>query len=377
MKRWLLLVLLLLGCGAERRVVVVSLDGFRSDYASRNDTPTLDGFVRDGAHAERLIPPWPSQTFPGHATLASGVRPEVHGILNNRFYDRERGMFDYGNEGSWYDADPLWIHAERQGLRAHVYHWVGSTGPREGVEASAWVPFAKVPDDQRLGGILEWLRAPPAERPRLVMSYWGGCDKEGHEYGPDDPKTIACIAETDARLGRLRDGLKALPDPVTLLVVSDHGMMNTVGQVNPILALKGTGARVVVSGPIAHVFGTPEQIAAAEAAAAKVEHMEVRKPKDRHPTRTGDLVLVAETGWHFDSKQKEVIGPMSLPGHHGHDPEHPEMGAVFYAWGDGVRAGAAVAKAYAVDVAPTVCALLGIPPPPRAEGRVLTELIAP
>ncbi len=149
MLRWVPLVLLLLGCGAERRVVVASLDGFRADYASRAETPTIDGFVRDGAHAERMIPPWQSQTFPGHATLATGVRPEAHGILNNRFKDRERARFDYGNDGSWYDADPLWIHAERHGLRAHVYHWVGSSGPRNGVEASEWRPFAKGDREQQ------------------------------------------------------------------------------------------------------------------------------------------------------------------------------------------------------------------------------------
>lgn len=373
--RFLPLLLLAFGCAAPQRVVVVSLDGFRHDYAARTTTPTLDRVVRDGGHAGRLIPPDPSQTFPGHATLATGVSPERHGILNNRFHDTQRGGFNYGNDATWYDADPLWIHAERHGLRAHVYHWVGSSGPRDGVEASVWHPFEKIPDDTRLAGVLEWLRAPPEARPRLVMTYWAGCDKPGHEDGPDAESVTRCIAETDARLGRLVDAVAAMPD-VTLFVVSDHGMTNTKGQVNVRMALALSGARVVTSGPIAHVYAQNDvQLQRARDAAKTVPHLRILEPTDGHPSRTGDIVLRAEFGYRFDGHQPELEGPVTLPGHHGHDPEHPDMGAIFYVFGSRARAGATVEKAYAVDLAPTVCHVLGIPPPADVEGRVLSELV--
>ena len=374
---WLLL-LSLWGCAAERRVVVVSLDGFRHDYATRAETPAFDRLEAEGARAGRLIPPWPSQTFPGHGTLATGVSPEVHGILNNRFYDRDRGEFAYADGGDWYDVDPLWVHLERQGLRAHVYHWVGSSGPREGVAASEWRPFAKVSDDERLAGVLDWLAQPPASRPRLVMSYWAGCDKPGHHDGPDSEAVTRCVVETDARIGRLLDALEAHPDAVTLLVVSDHGMTATVGEVNVVRALEATGARVVASGPIAHVYAeSPEQLAKARAVAATLPHVEVLDPERRHPRRTGDFVVRASPGYRFSRKLKTLEGPPSLAGHHGHDPELPDMGAILYAWGEAVRSGARSEKAYALDVVPTVCALLGVPSPDGVEGRILQELFAP
>lgn len=374
--RLFLLLLCLHGCAAEQRVVIVSLDGFRHDYAGRAETPTFDRFEREGARAGRLIPPDPSQTFPGHATLATGVSPERHGILNNRFFDREKGAYDYADAGHWYEADPLWIHAERHGLRAHVFHWVGSAGPREGVEASEWRPFEKVPDDERLAGVLDWLRAPPAERPRLLMSYWAGCDKEGHHDGPDAASVTACVVETDARLARLVDALAAHPDDITLFVVSDHGMTATRGEINPVVALAASGARVVPSGPIAHVYADDgAQLEAARAAATQVPHLRVVEPEDRHPARTGDLVLRAEFGYRFNRKLESREGPSTLPGHHGHDPQHPDMGAILYVWGRGARPGARVDTANALDLVPTVCALLGIPPPRNVEGRVLSELI--
>lgn len=323
----------------------------------------------------RLVPPDPSQTFPGHATLATGVSPERHGILNNRFHDRELGTFSYGNEGSWYDVDPLWVHAERNGLRAHVFHWVGSEGPRDGVEASKWHPFAKVPDDTRLAGVIEWLRAPPESRPRLVMTYWAGCDKEGHHDGPGAESVSECVAETDARLGKLVEVVAGMPD-VTLFVVSDHGMTATLGQVNPVLALSETGARVVTSGPIAHVFTEDDlQLQAVREALKGVPHLRIVEPEKRHAGRTGDLVLRAEFGYRFDRKQSGLEGPSTLPGHHGHDPEHPDMAAIFYVFGAAARAGATIDRADAVDLTPTVCEVLGIPPPADVEGRVLTELV--
>ena len=39
------------------------------------------------------------------------------------------------------------------------------------------------------------------------------------------------------------------------------------------------------------------------------------------------------------------------------------MGAIFFAWGSGVRPGVAPAAPRAIDLVPTVCALLGIPAP--------------
>ena len=76
---------------------------------------------RDGARAERLIPVFPSSTFPNHVSLATGTYVDRHGIIENRFTRHERASsFDYGNDASWIEAEPLWIAAERQDVRAAV-----------------------------------------------------------------------------------------------------------------------------------------------------------------------------------------------------------------------------------------------------------------
>ena len=79
-------------------VVVLSWDGVRHDYPDRTTLPNLARIARDGARAERLVPPFPSSTFPSHVTLATGARVDRHGIVANAFRDRTRGPFVYLND---------------------------------------------------------------------------------------------------------------------------------------------------------------------------------------------------------------------------------------------------------------------------------------
>ena len=72
-----------------KTTILISCDGFRWDYNEWYDTPFLDAMASAGAKGE-LVPSFPSKTFPNHYTLATGLRPEHHGIIANSFIDRKR-----------------------------------------------------------------------------------------------------------------------------------------------------------------------------------------------------------------------------------------------------------------------------------------------
>ena len=55
---------------ADRYVVVLSMDGFRSDYPTKAHTPTLDSLARVGVRAA-FRPCYPSVTFPHHYSTAT------------------------------------------------------------------------------------------------------------------------------------------------------------------------------------------------------------------------------------------------------------------------------------------------------------------
>ena len=73
----------------EHRTVIISLDGCRWDYPEMYDTPFLDNLAQDGVKAV-MQPSFPSVTFPNHYTLATGLVPDHHGIIANKFLDKKK-----------------------------------------------------------------------------------------------------------------------------------------------------------------------------------------------------------------------------------------------------------------------------------------------
>ena len=72
-------------------VVLVSLDGFRWDYARRDGATHLLALGSNGVWApEGMMPSFPSVTFPNHFTIVTGLYPEHHGMVANSFYDRKQ-----------------------------------------------------------------------------------------------------------------------------------------------------------------------------------------------------------------------------------------------------------------------------------------------
>ena len=70
-------------------VVLVSLDGFRWDYAKSDGATHLLALGKQGVWApEGMLPSYPSLTFPNHFTIVTGLYPEHHGLVANSFYDR-------------------------------------------------------------------------------------------------------------------------------------------------------------------------------------------------------------------------------------------------------------------------------------------------
>lgn len=86
---------------AGQPVLLISIDGFRADYLSRNLTPTLTRMINNGISAEYMTPSFPSKTFPNHYSIVTGLYPESHGIVDNVFFAPELAFnFSYHNAAS-------------------------------------------------------------------------------------------------------------------------------------------------------------------------------------------------------------------------------------------------------------------------------------
>jgi len=381
------------GDGPAPTVLLISMDGVRHDHPDRASFPALERMAREGARAARLVPVGPASTFPSHVSLATGAPPAVHGIVDNVFWDPARGDFDYSNDASWIEAEPLWAAAERQGVTAAAFFWVGSETDWRGVGAShRRRPFSsKLGEAEKVEQILAWLDLPAATRPRLVMSWWHGADHAGHRHGPDHPSVSEALAEQDRHLAALLEGIDArgLWPHTTLLVVSDHGM-STAGRTIPLrerLREAGLAPRVVLGSAVAHVFldgeGERERAERVLDGLAGL-HLHRRDAPAvaglAHPTRSGDLVALAEPGYTFRRRRfGDALGPLfgRGPGLHGYALPHPDMPGVFFALGRCVPRGAHPESIDSLDVAATAAALLGIDAPAHSRGHPLDFLEPP
>lgn len=370
-------------------VVLVSFDGFRPDYLERFDTPAFDRLATRGLRAAGLISVFPSLTFPGHYSIATGLHPEAHGIVANRFYDPVLDdEFDYreredAQDGGWWGGEPIWVTAELQGLVAAAFFFPGTDADIGGVRPSHWRPYdGSVPNAARVEQVLDWLALPEEARPHLVTLYFSLVDSAGHDLGPASADMRRSVEASDRLLGRLVAGIDALPHAarVALVVVSDHGMAVPVPERLTVLPeLAGlAGARLVPVGPAlsVHVGAAARGRALRDELNAQLTHarayLREETPAHLHARgnpRFGDILVLPEgLGFVGFGGFVERVRRLLRPGMHGWDPHLPEMHGILLAAGPGIAAGVALPAVRAIDVYPLIARLLDLTPHPDVAG---------
>src|SRR5207244_2714270 len=175
-------------------------------------------------------PVFPSVTYPGHASIVTGVRPARHGIFFNVIWGPIDGPSRWYEEAADLRATPLWEIARAGGLTTAAVSWPSTLGAR-----------------------IDWL---------------------GPEVRPG-------VARIDAHVGALVAALRAagIVADTTVIVTGDHGFQDVerTVELNQILAQAGLGgcrsaraewrATAYVTGGSAAIFVRgPADAAAAEAA---------------------------------------------------------------------------------------------------------------
>lgn len=383
--------LLLAGCAtggprAQDRplVILVSIDGFHPDYLERGVTPVLSKLAAGGARGA-MRPSFPSKTFPNHYTLVTGLVPDRHGVVDNTMTDPAIPGVTFTQKNSldgdwWDDATPVWVSAERAGLKTATLFWPGSEAEIRGVRPSRYLAFNQsMPSPARVDRLLAWL---DDGRPAFATLYFDEVDTAGHNFGPSSPRLNAALASVDAAMGRLVEGLAARGIAANIVITADHGMAETsrdrVIVLDDIVAMDaikptfGWGAYVT----LAPVAGREAEVAAALSRAHPnmtcwtKDRMPDRFQYGKHP-RTPPWFCLPRTGWSIVPRAR-LGGLPAVGGNHGYDPADPAMRAVFIGAGPGFRSGAKVAEFDNVDVYPLLMKLIRLPPE-RHDGD-LTEL---
>jgi predicted AlkP superfamily pyrophosphatase or phosphodiesterase len=358
-------------------VVLVSIDALRWDYARKDDAKHILSLAEHGASSPQgMIPSYPSLTFPNHYTIVTGLYPEHHGIVANSFYNADHTKKyslsdrDAVGDASWYDGVPLWVLAERQGMRSACFFWPGSEAAIDGVRPSWYLHYDEAyPDAKRVDQVLAWLRLPAAERPHFITLYFSDVDHAGHQYGPDTPQTAAAVQKVDEQIGRLEAGIAKTHLPVDLIVLSDHGMIAEEGPWIDLdtyaeLSHFKTAGSLLYADDEADAARAYEQLKIADAHFTVYRRADV--PKELHYTgnpRIGDPVIIATAPVAIRAHAPAAGSPDKAPekGMHGLNPyQFKEMHASFYAEGPDIRQGVTLKPFENVDVYPFITEILGL-----------------
>ena len=357
----------------DQYVIILSLDGFRYDYTDKAATPNFDKIESMGVKS-RIKSSFPTKTFPNHYTIATGLYPDHHGIVNNSFFDPTRQVMykisdrDKVEDGYFYGGEPIWVTAEKQGVKSASFFWVGSEAEIKGFRPSIWKRYDHYfPFYQRADSVIAWLQLPEEKRPHLITWYLSQPDSYGHKYGPNSQQIADTIVGLDKILGYFMDKLEKLDiaDNVNFIITSDHGMQEITHQksvvlmdyLNPDWQYYPAGGNPTYS--IWAKTGFKDSI---ENALSNIPHLNLYT-KANIPARLnymtnercGDFVVTTDSSW---ALFVDNVPNFSVGGTHGYDNDISSMDAIFYAYGPAFKNNYVHPRFNNVDIYNIMCDIL-------------------
>jgi predicted AlkP superfamily pyrophosphatase or phosphodiesterase len=359
-------------------VLLVSLDAFRWDYSKIYNTPNLNKMAKDGVSAERMYSSFPTVTFPNHYSIATGLYPDHHGLIDNSFPAPDLGLFYRMGDRTavenpaFYGGEPIWVTAEKQGIMSASFFWVGSEAPICGMHPTYWKKYDEsVTFEARIDTVVKWLGYPEEKRPGLITLYFNEPDETGHKFGPVSVQTRRTVERLDSLMGVLRIKLSALSvaKKINLIIVSDHGMeaisadryVNIKSVVpNRMIASISGGNPVYLINPSA---GKKDSVLLLlnKTKGLKAWNKADLPAKWHYGTnqRIPDIVVVADSSWSIGTKPD---GSSLRGGAHGYDNSNSDMFSIFYAAGPSFKKNYRFRELNNVDIYDLICTVLKIAP---------------
>ena len=362
-------------------LVLVSIDGFRWDYLDWPQATNIRDIAAQGSRVTKLRTVYPSKTFPGHLSIATGLHPTEHGAIDNYFCRSDRSdCYSMGKgrkDPSWLAGTPLWTLVEQQGGRASTFFWPESDAPFANILPTDYRAYdGRVPHRERVQQVADWLNLPADQRPELVTLYFSSVDSASHTYGPDAPETLSAIVEVDRQVAILWQVIESLNERegagINLMLVSDHGM----SEVNPDLfidtnSLPRPEGFMRVNGTTRVTYYQRDPDADLDALAGMLDRMSdcrwrrlssrdlAERRFENHPG-VGDLII--ETAPPRVFRRGGGRGA-DLRGMHGYPATVEDMAAFLVAVGPHFQQGKVIPEAHQLDVYPVAATLLGLEVP--------------
>lgn len=372
----------------DTTVILISIDGMQADYLEKYAPSELTRLAKEGVRARWMIPAYPTKTFPNHYTVATGLYPGNHGLVENNMWDPATGKtFGLGDRSAvedpmWWGGEPIWVTAQKQGRIAGAFFFPGTETPIQGMKPRYFRQYdGNIPNEERVDTVLSWFDLPRSERPTMITLYFSDVDDAGHNFGPDSDQTRDALHKVDRAIERLTSGLKQRGADVStnIIITSDHGMAG-YKQRDAIVLDRffdlSDAAKVFWTGEFTQIFPKQgmekrvyEAIHSQLPPTAKI-YRKADMPSRFRISKAGriaPLIIVPQPGTVITNKERyakaEREGTLDKPrGGHGYDNQHLLMRATFIGYGPQFRSGYVSEPFESVDVYNLMAKILRLKP---------------
>lgn len=204
------------GQTSESRVLIIGMDGLRSDCLQAAETPAIDALIANGLFSPDALNNDITYSGPGWSAMLCGVWSDSHGVTNNNFM------------GSNFEGFPSFMNrleTENPNFNTHsICHWAPINDYILGADVDEAL---NVTTD---AGVAEAAVAILQNgNPHALFLHFDDVDINGHGSGfnPQTPQYMSTIETTDGFVAEVISALTARPNYMTenwlVLLSTDHG----------------------------------------------------------------------------------------------------------------------------------------------------------
>jgi predicted AlkP superfamily pyrophosphatase or phosphodiesterase len=422
---------------SKNYLVVISVDALNAkDFDIIKDLPNFKMLLDNGSYAKEVVGIYPSLTYPSHTSIITGVYPDKHGIVNNKYNQIGVKKFEW----YWYHKDiktpTLYDLAKEKRLSVGALAWPVTAGaPIDYNYPEMWTindgdseeelikrngtssfvseirsKFGKKLKERNQPELDNFIADSAAyviktKKPELLLVHLVELDSKRHGYGTDAPIIKEILEKQDERIGKIIKAARnaGIYENTTFIVLGDHGFIDVEKKINLNTALKKEGLITIDQND--NVVDWKAWVDNCDGSAyinlkdkndeetkTKLEALlkrykeddafgieEIYTKEDIKRFRTNpeaDFMVEAKEGFYISSdwQGEAVIEKSGAAGTHGFSPYKPNYNTFFMVSGAKAQKGVVLPKMNLVDEAPTMAKILDIEMK-NVDGRVLKELV--
>jgi len=232
--------------------------------------------------------------------------------------------------------------------------------------------------------------------PALLAVHFAEVDGYEHEYGRDADSVRLALAAVDRCVGDVIEAVKQskYKDSTAVIIVGDHGFSTYHTVFRPNMLIKNLPAKFITAGGSAFLYRNPaakkeydeqtikaviQKLDALPREKRKLFRIVDRRELDKMGADSSAILALAAIpgivfsgstaaakptnqgpGTNIQNNPLDGVFISAFGGHHGYDPNLPEMYTGFIAWGADINKGKHIKELCVTDIAPLIAKLLEI-----------------